>query len=195
MHRTAGTQRQISKEHYVPKLVITHKVVDVDKWLKGKSERAESISGMGGSNVVDHVAQEGRKYMAITCEKDEVAGREGRQPKHDPIRAEMNDRVGKAKGDVEPREDQNAGIYPAGHVAGQTANVEQHRHLEQVHEATVDDDDVVRTPLSKGLAFSPEDRDTNLQRIGGVSRRSPRPGRRASVSASPTYDADTEPPP
>ena len=40
----------------MPKMVITHDVADVDTWLKFKSERADTVSGMGGRHVVDHVA-------------------------------------------------------------------------------------------------------------------------------------------
>ncbi len=57
----------------MPKVVITHGVADVDEWLKGKSERAEAIGAMGGSNVVDHVAQDGTKAIAITFDTDDVA--------------------------------------------------------------------------------------------------------------------------
>jgi len=55
------------------KMVITHGVVDVDNWLKGKAERAEQIAGMGGGNVVDHVAQDGSKAIAVTFDTDDVA--------------------------------------------------------------------------------------------------------------------------
>lgn len=57
----------------MPKLVITHNVVDLDTWLRGKSERAEAIAGMGGANVVDHVAQDGSNSIALTCDVDDVA--------------------------------------------------------------------------------------------------------------------------
>jgi hypothetical protein len=58
----------------MPKVVITHSVVDVDNWLKGKSERADAIGGMGGANVVDHVASDGSKTIAITLNTEDVAG-------------------------------------------------------------------------------------------------------------------------
>jgi hypothetical protein len=58
----------------VPKVVITHSVVDVEQWLKGKSERAEAIAGMGGANVVDHVAHDGSKTIAVTFDTDDVPG-------------------------------------------------------------------------------------------------------------------------
>lgn len=54
------------------KVVITHGVADVDTWLKGTSERAEAIGGLGGSNVVDHVAHDGGRTVAITFETDDV---------------------------------------------------------------------------------------------------------------------------
>jgi hypothetical protein len=57
----------------MPKVVITHSVVDVDNWLKGKSERANAIGGMGGANVVDHVAHDGSKSIAVTFDVDDVA--------------------------------------------------------------------------------------------------------------------------
>jgi hypothetical protein len=58
----------------MPKVVITHNVVDVDNWLKGKSERSEAITGLGGSNVVDHVAHDGSNSVAVTIDIDDVDG-------------------------------------------------------------------------------------------------------------------------
>jgi len=57
----------------MPKVVITHAVADVDNWLAGKEERAGAIGAMGGVNVVDHVAQDGTKAIAITFDTDDVA--------------------------------------------------------------------------------------------------------------------------
>ena len=54
------------------KIVVTHNVVDVDTWLQGKSERADAIGSMGGSNVVDHVAQDGSNAIAITADAEDV---------------------------------------------------------------------------------------------------------------------------
>ena len=55
------------------RVVITHSVVDADNWSKFMSERQEAIGGLGGSNVVDHVAQDGSNVGAVTCEVDDVA--------------------------------------------------------------------------------------------------------------------------
>jgi hypothetical protein len=56
----------------MPRMVMTHSVVDVDNWLKGKSERAEAISALGGSNVVDYVARDGSNNIAISADVDDV---------------------------------------------------------------------------------------------------------------------------
>jgi hypothetical protein len=56
----------------MPRMVITHDVADVDTWLKFKSERADAISGMGGSHVVDHVAHDGTNRVAVAAETDDV---------------------------------------------------------------------------------------------------------------------------
>jgi len=58
----------------MPKVVITHNVIDTAKWLQFKSERADAIAAMGGSIVVDHVAQDGSNTVAVTAEVDDVAG-------------------------------------------------------------------------------------------------------------------------
>ncbi|MFN2627727.1 MAG: adenylyl-sulfate kinase [Gaiellaceae bacterium] len=51
------------------------------------------------------------------------------------------------------------------------------------------DGDVVRTHLSKGLGFSKEDRDTNIERIGWVASRLARHGASVLVSAISPYAA------
>jgi hypothetical protein len=51
----------------MPKVVITHAVVDIDRWLKGKSERADAI-GSAGTNVTDYVAMDGSNNVAITVD-------------------------------------------------------------------------------------------------------------------------------
>jgi hypothetical protein len=56
----------------MPKIVISHKVVDVEKWLSFKSERAAAIGGLGGTNVVDNVDADGGDVVAITCEMADV---------------------------------------------------------------------------------------------------------------------------
>ncbi len=58
----------------MPKIVVTHDVADVATWLGFKAERADAIGALGGSNVVDHVAQGGGNTVAVTADVDDVAG-------------------------------------------------------------------------------------------------------------------------
>lgn len=58
----------------MPRMIITHAVADVDTWLSFKDERAGAISGMGASDVRDHVAPDGSKAVAVSCSTDDVAG-------------------------------------------------------------------------------------------------------------------------
>ena len=58
----------------MPKIVAIHDVVDVAKWLEYKTERAEAIGALGGSNVVDHVAQDGSNTIALTAGVSDVDG-------------------------------------------------------------------------------------------------------------------------
>lgn len=57
----------------MPKMVITHAVVDIDRWLQGKAERVEIISKYA-TNVMDHVAADGSNNVAITADIHDMAG-------------------------------------------------------------------------------------------------------------------------
>ena len=57
----------------MPKMVVTHAVVDVERWLKGKAERAAAI-GSFATNVTDHVAADGSNSVAITADVHDIAG-------------------------------------------------------------------------------------------------------------------------
>ncbi len=56
----------------MPKMIITHSVADVDTWLGFKAERAEAVAGLGGTNVVDHVAHDGSNMIAVSCDVADV---------------------------------------------------------------------------------------------------------------------------
>ena len=56
------------------------------------------------------------------------------------------------------------------------------------HKVEYLDGDVVRTHLSRGLGFSKEDRDTNIERIGWVASRLTRHGAAVLVSAISPYE-------
>jgi muconolactone delta-isomerase len=53
----------------MPKIVITHAVEDVERWLKGKAERAAAMPG--ATNVTDLVAMDGSNHAAVVFEVDD----------------------------------------------------------------------------------------------------------------------------
>ena len=53
----------------MPRIVITHAVVDIERWLKGKAGRAAAI----GTNVTDYVAEDGSNNIAVTADIDDLA--------------------------------------------------------------------------------------------------------------------------
>jgi len=57
----------------MPRIVITHAVVDVDRWLKGKAARAEAIESGSGSNVTDYVAHDGSNTIAVTADVSDLS--------------------------------------------------------------------------------------------------------------------------
>ena len=52
----------------MPKVVITHAVEEMDRWLQGHDERAAAIESGTGSNVMDYVAADGSNNIAITAD-------------------------------------------------------------------------------------------------------------------------------
>jgi uncharacterized membrane protein len=59
----------------MPRVVISHNVVDIQRWLEGKAEREAALSAMG-SNVVDTVALDGSNKIALTADIDDLAALE-----------------------------------------------------------------------------------------------------------------------
>ena len=57
----------------MPRVVITHAVEDIDRWLQGKAERAAAIESGTGSSVTDYVANDGSSNVAITAEVSDLA--------------------------------------------------------------------------------------------------------------------------
>jgi hypothetical protein len=57
----------------MPKMVVTHAVVNLERWLDGKAERAEQI-GQWATNVTDYVAADGSNNVAITADIHDMAG-------------------------------------------------------------------------------------------------------------------------
>lgn len=56
----------------MPRMVLTHAVVDVERWLAGKAERAAAIESGSGSNVTDYVAADGSNNIAVTADIGDV---------------------------------------------------------------------------------------------------------------------------
>jgi hypothetical protein len=61
----------------MPRVVITHAVEDIDRWLQGKAERAAAIESGTGSNVTDYVSQDGSNNVAITADVSDPATMQG----------------------------------------------------------------------------------------------------------------------
>jgi hypothetical protein len=57
----------------MPRVVATHAVVDIDRWLAGKAERAAAIESASGSNVTDYVAHDGSNNIAVTADVEDLA--------------------------------------------------------------------------------------------------------------------------
>lgn len=53
------------------RMVITHDVADIDRWLKGKAESAAAI-GSVGTKVSDYVALDGSNHVAVTADIDDL---------------------------------------------------------------------------------------------------------------------------
>ena len=53
------------------RIVITHSVEDMDRWLRGKEERATAL-GAAGSNVRDFVAADGSLNVAVAADVDDM---------------------------------------------------------------------------------------------------------------------------
>ena len=54
----------------MPRIVITHAVHDVDRWLKGKDERAAALPG--ATDVTDLVAKDGSHHAAVAFDIDDL---------------------------------------------------------------------------------------------------------------------------
>ena len=54
----------------MPRIVITHAIEDVDRWLQGKAERAAALPGV--TNVTDLVALDGSKQASVAFDIDDV---------------------------------------------------------------------------------------------------------------------------
>lgn len=77
----------------MPKIVITHKVVDVERWLTGKAERAAVISAYA-TQVTDYVALDGSSNIAVTADVHDMAGAQAMMASPSPEEAAAMERHG-----------------------------------------------------------------------------------------------------
>lgn len=77
----------------MPKMVVTHAVVDIERWLQGKAERADAI-GEFATNVTDHVAADGSNNVAITADIHDMAGAQAAMASPSPEAAAAGERHG-----------------------------------------------------------------------------------------------------
>jgi hypothetical protein len=77
----------------MPKMVVTHAVVDLERWLDGKAERAELI-GQWATNVTDYVAADGSNNVAITADIHDMAGLQAAMSSPSPEDAAAEERHG-----------------------------------------------------------------------------------------------------
>ena len=77
----------------MPKLVVTHAVVDIGRWLQGKAEWA-AIIGAYATNVTDHVAADGSNNVAITADIHDMAGLQALMDSPSPEDAAAQERHG-----------------------------------------------------------------------------------------------------
>ena len=77
----------------MPRIVITHAVVDVERWLTGKEERA-TLFGQFATNITDHVALDGSTNVAITADIHDMAGAQAMMAAPSPEQAAAGERHG-----------------------------------------------------------------------------------------------------
>jgi len=74
-------------------MVITHSVVDIERWLNGKAERAATI-GSFATNVTDYVAADGSNNIAVTADVHDVEGAQAMMASPSPETAAAMERHG-----------------------------------------------------------------------------------------------------
>jgi len=77
----------------MPKMVIVHSVLDLERWLAGKDERAATI-GAFATDVTDHVAADGSNNVAITADVHDLASAQAMMASPTPDTAAAMERHG-----------------------------------------------------------------------------------------------------
>jgi hypothetical protein len=77
----------------MPKLVVTHAVVDIERWVNGKADRV-AVFERFGTNVTDYVALDGSNTIAITADVNDLAGAQAMMASPSPDVAAAMERHG-----------------------------------------------------------------------------------------------------
>ena len=77
----------------MPRIVVTHAVVDIERWLQGKDERVAAF-GDRATNVTDHVAVDGSNNVAITADVHDLAALQEQMASPSPENAAAAERHG-----------------------------------------------------------------------------------------------------
>ena len=77
----------------MPKMVATHAVVEIERWLQGKDERV-AVIGKYATNVTDHVAADGSNNIAVTADVHDLAGLQALMASPSPEDAAAEERHG-----------------------------------------------------------------------------------------------------
>src|SRR5450631_1915487 len=96
LHKRVGIPakalRALRRRFAMPKMVVTHAVVDVERWLKGKAERSAAI-GPFATNVTDHVAADGSNNVAITADVHDMSGAQAMMASPSPDLSALHESV------------------------------------------------------------------------------------------------------
>ncbi len=77
----------------VPKTVITRVVIDIERWLKGKTERAVVISAYA-MQVTDYVAADPTNNIAVTADAHDMADLQALMAAPSPEDADLEEKHG-----------------------------------------------------------------------------------------------------
>jgi hypothetical protein len=81
----------------MPRLILTHAVIDIERWLEGKQERVD-VLGRVATDVTDYVAMDGSNNIAITGEVHDMAGAQAMIASPSPEIAALQEK----HGDIQP---------------------------------------------------------------------------------------------
>lgn len=68
----------------MPKVVFTHKVIDIERWLMGKEERTAAFAPYG-TDIRDYVAMDGSNEIAVTVDIHDMDGAQAMLASPPPI--------------------------------------------------------------------------------------------------------------